>query len=1001
MPKPNTCLTSRELLPLVLIIALVMAAGLSAQTGQTAQPQQAPRTAPQVQQVLPSYEGQNVTSIELAGQPNLNTTTLLPLVAQRAGEPFSQAKVDASVAALQKRFQAVELEIRPEPEGVRVLFVLQPAVYFGVYDFPGAGNFAYSRLVQVANYPPRGAYTRVDVEEAQRNLETFFKRNGYFQARVNPVVLVDKTRGVANVMFNTTLGRHAKFGDVEIEGATPQETQLLKSRLRSWKARFLKSAAIRPGKPYRYKTLQNATVFLENTLMKQDRLAAKVKLIGANYDPEKNRADIKFNVQMGPVVKVKVEGAHLWSWRRKKLLPLYEQIGLDQELIQEGRQNLISYFQSHGFFDAQVTADVQQQNDGETVLYKVTKGPRHKVTSVKITGNDHMEEKELMSHVKVEKAAPILGHGQFSEKLVRTSVKNLKAVYAANGFSSVQVTPQVKKEPNGNIEVVLRVNEGPQDVVQSLRLEGNTVPVAQLAPQGLKLEEGQPYSAKRADDDRNQIMAQYLRMGYLNATLHETAAPVDKDKHQLAVVYHIEEGPKVETATVSILGSHLTQAWLIDRETKLSGGKPLREDELLAGESRLYNTGVFDWAEIDPRRMVTTQTQEDVLIKVHESKRNQLTYGFGFEVINRGGSVPSGTVALPNLPPVGLPSSFKTNQKTFWGPRANLEYTRKNLFGRAETFSVGGLAGRLDQRVSAVFSDPHFRGGSWESNLSVTGENDEQNPIFTARLAEFGTQLQKALNRDANQHLFLRYRLRETSLAHLLIPDLVPTADRHVRLSTLSATYIRDTRDNQLDAHKGFYETAEFDLNPAFLGSSVSFAKAIGQVAYYRKVWGGIVWANSARLGLEQSFAGSHVPLSEKFFSGGGSTLRGFSLNGAGPQQTIPACGTPGVPSSCSFIKVPVGGPQLFILNSELRIPVTVDLPLVHKNLGFATFYDGGNVFDRIGFHNFGAQYSNTIGAGLRYATPVGPVRVDFGHNLNPQAGIKANQFFVTLGQAF
>ena len=1007
MPKPNSFLSTRELSVILLFLFVALGIATRAQTGQTATPQQAPRTAPQVAKVLPSYEGQKVTSIELAGQPNLDPNTLLPLLPVRMGEQFSQQKVEASIAVLQKtgRFQAVELEIRPEANGVRVLFVLQPAIYFGIYRFPGAEQrFAYSRLVQIANYPPRGAFTAVDVRDAQEALTTFFKRNGYFRAQVHPVVLVDRKAGVANVMFDTTLGKQAKFGNVEIEGATPQETAYLTGKLKSFMAR-IKGAAIRPGKTYRLKTLQNATQRLENTLISQDHLAAKVNLIGAQYDAETNRADVKFNVKTGPIVKVKVEGAHVWGRTQKKLLPVYQELGLNPELIQEGRQNLISHFQSKGFFDAQVTVDDQPQPDGgEVVTYHVTKGPKHKVDEVKIAGTQKLDDDELMPHVKVEKGN-FLSHGQYSEKLVRTSVKNLKGVYQANGFSSVQITPQVTTDPKGNIDVVFRVNEGPQDVVESLKLEGNTVPETKLAPAGLKLAEGQPYSSKNADDDRSQIMAQYLRLGFLNATFKQTAVPVDKDKHRLAVTYHIEEGPRVETATVSVLGNRDTHFSLIDKETNLRTNVPLREDELLAAESRLYNLGVFDWAEIDPRRMVTTQTQEDVLVKVHEARRNQITYGFGFEVVNRGGSVPSGTVALPNLPPVGLPQSFKTSEKTFWGPRGNFEYTRKNVRGRAESITIGGLAGRLDQRANFAYTIPRFRNSVWTESLTAFGERDSQNPIFNYKIAEGGLQFQRSLDAAQTKTVILRYRLRETGINNLLIPQLVPTEDLHVRLSTLSGTFIRDTRDSQLDAHKGLYETAQFDLNPAALGSSVSFARFLGQAAYYRKLLklgdNQLIWANSVRLGLEQAFAGSHVPLSERFFSGGGSTLRGFPLNGAGPQRTIAACGTPGVASTCAPIRVPVGGPQLFLINSEFRIPVNYDLPFVHKNLGIATFYDGGNVFDRIGFHNFGSQFSNTVGIGLRYATPVGPVRVDFGHNLNGQAGIKSNQLFVTLGQAF
>ena len=994
---PNQYLVRHGVRLAVLLIALTM----SAQTGPTATPEQAPKTAPQVRKVLPSYEGQNVTTIELAGQPDLNPQTLMPLLSQRAGEPFAQSKVDASVAALQQtaKFQGVEIEIRPDPDGVRVLFVLQPAIYFGVYEFPGAVNrFPYSRLLQVAEYPPRGAYTSVDIAHAQRALETFFRRNGYFQAEVRPEVQIDKVHGLANVIYHTTLNRRAKFGKVEISGTTPEETAHLQNVLRSWRAR-LRASAIRQGKTYSLKTLQNATQYLENDLMKQDHLAGQVKLIGANYDPQTNRADIQFNVTPGPLIHVKVQGAHLWSWTQRRLLPLYQQVGLDPELIQEGRKNLISHFQSKGYFDTKVDTQVQQQPDGETVLYQITKGPRHKVKQVNIAGNQHISDKELRSVLKVGKAH-FFSRGQYSEKLVRSSVNNLKRVYEANGFSTVQVTPEVQNR-NGNIAINFRVNEGPQDIVETLQLEGNTVPETQLAPHGLKITAGQPYSTKRVDDDRNQIMAQYLRFGYLNVTFRQTAKPIGKDKHRLEVVYAINEGPRVETATVVTVGRKDTRQTLIDRTAQLKAGGPMREDELLTSESRLYNLGVFDWTEIDPRRQITTQTQEDVLVKVHEAKKNSLTYGFGFEVINRGGSIPSGTVALPNLPAVALPGSFKASEQTFWGPRGSVEYTRKNVRGKAETFTIAALAARLNQRGNISFTDPHFRSSDWASTLNLSGEHNSENPIFSSRLADFSFQLQRALNSDKTQTLFLRYGIKQTGLTHLLIPDLVPAQDQHVRLSTLSAIYTRDTRDNMLDALKGIYESVQFDFNPHVLGSSVDFAKLLAQAAYYKKIVGDVVWANSLRLGLEQPFAGSHVPLSEEFFSGGGSTLRGFPLNGAGPQREVSVCNNPADQSTCGKITVPVGGRQLFILNSEFRIPIKADLPFVHQNLGVVGFYDGGNVYERIGFHDFWANYSNTVGLGLRYKTPVGPIRIDVGHNLNPPPGIKSTRFFITLGQAF
>ncbi|MGE5205588.1 MAG: POTRA domain-containing protein [Chlamydiota bacterium] len=998
-----------DLLPVLAVVAAftVMVAFAPPAAGQNPQgPGEPPQTSRFTEEVLPSYEGQNVTSVELAGRPDLDPAAFAPLLAQRAKQPFSSAKVKQSIAALKRtgKFQNVQLQVRPEPGGVRVLLVLEPAVYFGIYEFPGAlRHFAYARLLQVTNYPPRGVYTPVDVQNAQADLQRFLRRSGYFLSSVETSLEAHPRFGLTDVIFHVDLGRRAKFGRVMITGTTPQETEFLRGKVGSLMAR-LRDSAIRPGKTYKLKTLQNATRYIENTLSGQGHLAAKVRLLGADYNPQTNRADISFHVEAGPVMHVKVQGAHIWSWDKTKLLPVYAQIGVDPELIEEGRQNLISFMQAKGYFNVQVETKVEKQPEGQLILYQITKGPRHKVGEVEIAGNRHMPDAKLMPHVAVKKAGRLwFEHGKFSQKLVRSSVTNLENIYKAAGFSSVKVTPQVSTHSNGNVVVAFQVDEGPQDIVETLRVEGNrTVPVGQLAPHGLLLAPGQPYSQKNVNDDRNHIMARYLNLGFLTASFRETVKPLPKQPHRLVVTYEINEGPRVSTSKIVTLGRRHSDQELINRDiARIQPSQPLRENDMLMAESQLYQSGVYDWAEVDPRRRITTQHQEDVLVKVHEAKRNVITYGFGFEVINRGGSVPGGTVAVPGLPPVGLPSKFKTSQKTFWGPRGSFEYTRNNLRGKGESFTFSGLAGRLDQQGSISYIDPDFRWSKWKASVSLGGEHDSENPIFTSRQFNTGLQFQRPLNADQTNNLFLRYTFSETGLTRLLIPDLVPASDQHVRLSTLSASFIRDTRDNPLDAHKGIYETYELGFNPSALGSNFSFARLMMQTAYYKDIFRGIIWANSLRIGLEQPFGNSHVPLSEKFFSGGVSTLRGFPLNGAGPQQTIPACGTPGVASTCSLITVPTGGDQLFLINSEFRIPINYDLPLVHKNLGVVPFYDGGNVYQKIGFHDFGANYTNSVGIGLRYKTPVGPIRIDVGHNLNSVPGIKPTQFFITIGQAF
>ena len=970
---------------------------LSAQSG-SASGKQAPAKPATAAQILLSYEGQHVTAVEVAGRPQSSALEFEPFLVQKPGEQFSSDKVNATVAALKAsgKVTDVRVQVDAEANGVRVEFILEPAVYFGIFQFPGAERFSYARLVQVANFQAQTPFNAAEVERDRQVLIAFFRQQGYFQAKVDAEVKADSANGLANVLFDCQLNRAAKFGELDIVGASTQETATLSHSLQTFLAR-VRGAAIRPGRSYHYSTLTKAAQYLQSQLEKKGRLGAQVTLAGAEYHADTNRAGIQFTVVPGPVSTVTIKGAHVWSWTRKALLPMYQGVGVDEESVEEGRQGLISYFQAKGYFDAGVDAQVKTETSGTTVLYQITKEKKHKVSAVELSGNSKLPASELTPHIGVTRGH-LFSPGKFSRQLLRSSVNSLKAVYQSEGFSSVQVASSVSNR-GGDINVQFRVTEGPRDVVNALTIEGNdTMPVAQFAPDGLKVVAGQPYSQAHVEADRADIVAHYLQAGYLNSSFRETATEASKDDpHHSNVVYHIYEGPKVIAGSVLTLGRDHTKQRLIDQDVaEIEPGEPLTESQLLLAGSKLYDhTGVFDWAEVDPKRQITTQDAEDVVVRVHEAKRNQITYGFGFEVINRGGSIPSGTVALPNLPPIGLPPSFTTSQVTFYGPRGTFQYTRNNVGGKGASLSFTGFAGRLDQRGAAYYIVPDFRWSPWKATTSASADRNEENPLFSSQQELASTQLQRPVNKAQTNTLFLRYSFSQTDLTRILIPDLVAAQDQHVRLSTLGANLTRDTRDNPLDEHKGVLQSAELDMNATKLGSSVNFAKFTGQAAFYKQGFHNIVFANSLRIGLAQPYANSRVPLSEEFFTGGGNSLRGFPLDGAGPQRQVDVCSS-GSSTDCFKILVPSGGNELLLINAEARIPLAIK-----KGLSLVTFYDGGNVFPTVGFHDFTSLYSNNVGLGLRYATPVGPVRIDVGRNLNPIQGISPTQYFISIGQAF
>ena len=974
----------------------IPASSLSAKAG--AQIPQDSKTPP-AEQILASYQGQTVTSINIAGRPDLKDDSFTSEFAQQTGQPFDKQKIDKTTAAIKAagNFKNVRIQVDPEAQGLRVTFVIEPAFYYGIFQFPGAERFTYSRLLQVADYVSPAPYNATEIEHDRQLLIRFFQQTGFFQAKVTTELKVDSKHGIVDVLFHSELGRKAKFGAIDLAGLPPADASDLQHRLTTLPARA-RGAAIRNGKTFNRGTLNRAINYLQSHLQKEGFLAAQVKLEGAEYHDDTNRADIHFSVNPGVKTKVEIAGAHLWPWTKKTLLPVYQGVGVDEETVQEGERALVTYYQSKGYFDAKVTSEMAGNEKLRTVVYHVSKQKKHKVTDVRINGESQLKAEDLEPHIVV-KEKHWFSRGQFSDQLVRTSVKNLKAVYQSQGFSSVQVTPSIINHGD-DVQVAFHITEGPRDIVNALSIEGaQTFPESQFAPKGLKVAAGQPYSQANVQADRASIVANYLRAGYLTSSFRETATKVSKtEPHRINVVYHVYEGPRVFTGDVLTLGRVRTEQRLIDRDIALiKPDEPLTETSLLTAGSNLYNhSGVFDWSEVDTKSPIATQTNEDVLVKVHEAKRNDFTYSFGFEVIRRGGSVPSGTAALPNLPPVGLPPDYTTSEVTFYGPRGSLQYTRNNLRGKAESLSITAFAGRLDQRAAIYYINPSFRWSSWKSTASFAAERDEQNPIFSSQQEIASVQLQRFIDGAKKNLFFVKYSFSKTDLTRITIPDLVPPEDQHVRLSGFGANLTRDTRDNVLDEHRGVLRSVEVDFYSTKLGSNVNFAKLTSQAAFYKEKFHHIVWANSIRIGLAQPFANSFVPLSEAFFTGGADSLRGYPLDGAGPQRNVYVCSTGQTVPDCPQISVPSGGNELLVINAEARIPVPLK-----KGLSIVPFYDGGNVFPQIGFHDFTSLYSNNVGIGLRYSTPVGPLRIDLGHNLNPVPGVNPTQYFISIGQAF
>jgi outer membrane protein insertion porin family len=947
------------------------------------------------------FEGRNVTRVDIAIQPGKDAAAPRALIQQLGGKPFSIQAIKDSVAKLQetKEYTGIQVSIEPETQGLRVTFILRPVYTIGLISFPGAvGKLSYTRMLQAANISVDAPYVQDVILSREKPLKDFFSSEGYFAASVHTVVQPDDAHKIVNITFECELGPRAKFGALNVTGVSAGEAADVQRTLESFWAK-LNSASLRPGQTYSRERIDKSEDFLRAHFRKSGRLAPSMRIESA-YDPSTNRADLKLSVAPGPLVVVKLEGAKIWKRTLRKLIPIYQEAAVDQDLVDEGKRNLVSYFQSKSFFDVTVSADLQRQDAQRvTVLYTVNRGEKHAVEAIWFTNNKAFSDPALETHIVIKKRRFPFYRGSFSQALLKKSAASVLALYKNAGFANAKVTPVVT-DNDPTIDVEFRIDEGERDKVASLKLVDTAGNVVQpkMGKRKLRLEPGQPYSPYLLEDDRNQILAGYLNRGYPNVQFDSSVTPSADNPHAIDVVYKIDENRSVQVGEIVLLGTDHTRPGFVRSITSqnVKEGQPLSQGKLLQSESDLYGLGIFDWASVGVADPDQQGSQQEVLVRVHESKRNTMDVGVGIEVVPRNGNVPVGSVAVPGIPPVSLGNNFTVSQKSFVGPRFSLQFARHNLRGRAETAAIGVVFSRLDQRLGITYSDPDLHGTQWSSLFSASAERTTQNPIYTAALGQVSFQVERQLDRKKTKKLITRYSYQHTDLTNVIIPELVLPEDMHVRLSTVAVEFVRDTRDHPLDAHHGEFQSVTFGVTPTALGSTANFLRFLGQTSFYKPIRPWLTWANNFRLGMAIPFDGGVVPLSERFFTGGQDSLRGFPINCGGPQRGVSVCSNPADTSTCTVISVPVGGEMLAIFNSEARFPI----PL-HKDLGGVIFYDGGNVYSNINARQLVNDYTNSIGIGLRYNTRVGPIRIDVGRNLNPIPGVKATQYFITLGQAF
>lgn len=939
-------------------------------------------TLPIASNIVP-LTGLRVANVELRGvlvdAPVL--ANLREIVSPLQGAPLDRQRVAQALRSLYAtgRFADVRVEAqKAESDQVNLVFIGTENLFIGSVTVEGAPNRpSGAQLIDASKLELGATFLPDKVEQAIARMKTLLGDNGYYRAKVSAKEERDPRIQRIRLTFNVDPGPPAVVGAVHITGDSGMSD-----------ADVQKIAKFHPGDAVSMQRVTSALQRLRKRFTKRDRLEAQISVVQKEYHADTNRLDYTLHVSRGPVVDIRVEGASMTAGKLKENVPVYEEHAVDEDLLNEGRRNLRDYFQNKGFFDVNVTFDRTNDSakDRELIVYDVDKGERHTLVVRLINGNHYFDSALIKERMSIQRASWLLPHGKFSTEMLDRDVENIKDLYLANGFLDVQVAGSFQDDyqgKKGDIAVFLNIKEGPQTLVSTVAIIGNrAVPDETLAPL-LTAQEGQPYSEANTLTDRDTILNYYFNHGFPDATFVSNAAPVDGEKNRMRVSYTIDEGPEVFVDRMLLSGLDFTKRGIVTRQFAIHAGDPLSQASMLETQRKLYDLGVFNAVDMAVENPEGDARFKDVYFQFEEAKRWTFNYGLGLEI----------------QPGIGGDTNSPQGN-TEVSPRVSFDVTRINVGGRAHTLSFKSNLGRLQQRGSIAYDAPRFvRNQNLRLTLSLFYDNSLDVRTFTSERAEAGLQLEQVVSRTISgvpiTSLLYRFNYRRVRATDIVVnPDLIPLYSRPVRVGMPSLTYIRDRRDDPIESHKGSYNTFDAGVASGVFGSEAAYGRFNGQNTTYHefhaKRW---VFARNTRLGLAEPFGSTlQLPLPERFFAGGATSLRGFGINQAGPRDLVTG--------------EPIGGNAVFVNSEELRTPPVV-LPYVGDNMSFVLFHDMGNVFSTVPnmFHSLlrwdqphrsactqeatASQcrfdyVSQAVGMGIRYRTPVGPVRLDFGYNMNP-----------------
>jgi outer membrane protein insertion porin family len=900
--------------------------------------------------------GQRIVAIEVDCAAPIDTQYLLRLMPMRVGNTLSASDVEEARWRLSQTDIFTEITIDPQPRdgGVAVIVHLVRKSIVDTIRFRGneaLSNDDLRRLVRLREAAPFSNQLR---EESVARIRERYEAEGFPAVHVEALVC-PRAPGEVDVTFDIDEGASLRITAVVFEGEVPVAMDAVR-----------KAAGIKAGDRYSRSRKRAAEAAIVRLL--RDHRYYEVHVDSRWESLAGNTGVLHFNIVAGPLFVIEFSGNHRFSDEHlRDLMDLSARPIITDGTWRELARRAQRAYQEQGYYFARVTLHIEA-GPPKIVRFDISEGEVFHVAAVEFEGNRTLPAKLLRASMAIQPPSWIPWRtGVFLDDVFDDDLKRLWYLYRRHGFESAEIvdTHTDFNRQRGTIVVTVVIEEGPRTFVHAVERVG-IEPIAARLP-AFEVKVGMPLDPEKVEADRQALLKAFTQAGYTDAAVTVDVQTKPRGANEAATVRQIAvPGEQRRVGTIIVQGNIDTRSRVILRQLPFRSGAPLDLDALLRAQNNIYGLGLFRSVTVRPLEHDTRQTARDIGVSVFEKPPGSLQWGFGYNT--RDGFRGFGEISYANLQGLGRRLSLRGELNYNPGALTPDEY-------------VANLGLRL----------PYVGDTRWVSRLNLVAQRSTRAvDQFSLERVAFIPAIERTLLPSLRVGL---EGLVEQGRVFNVAEDVVafnPRDEGSLRTISFGPIAVYDARDDPFVPRRGVFDSLRLSYAPSWLGSDVPFLKITGEHSHYIPLRDDVIFVYAARGGWARALEdGEQVPIRERFFLGGRTTVRGYAENSLGPTGSV-------ITNSYGQAVVsgnPTGGDLALNLNTELRFPLVF-------GLGGVVFVDGGGVYlqDRpISIDNF----RRSAGLGLRYITPVGSVSLEYGFKLDRRATESVGEVYFSIGNIF